>query len=161
MVSLISVVFFFHVHLIWWAGCSDKTIQLFKKRSQKTRKWNEWNNKSPIQWFKIHIICVDMSTFHFSPWQVLFKKISSSVPLTFKFWEFITEHSLEIKESATCQKWFSKGTDSYTLLLLNLISWQQKVNFELIDISEYQYNAYLLLMLLLFTLKVPLWWTLF
>ena len=65
MVSLISVVFFFHVHLIWWAGCSDKTIQLFKKRSQKTRKWNEWNNKSPIQWFKIHVICVDMSTFHF------------------------------------------------------------------------------------------------
>ena len=36
-----------------------------------------------------------------------------------------------------------------------------KVYFELIDISEYQSSTYLHLLLLLFTLKVPLWWTLF
>ena len=36
-----------------------------------------------------------------------------------------------------------------------------KVYFELIDISEYQCSAYLHLLLLLLTLKVPLWWTLF
>ena len=37
-----------------------------------------------------------------------------------------------------------------------------KVYFGLIDtISEYQCSAYLYLLLLLLTLKVPLWWTLF
>ena len=36
-----------------------------------------------------------------------------------------------------------------------------KVYLELIDISEYQCSAYLHLLLLLLTLKVPLWWTLF
>ena len=36
-----------------------------------------------------------------------------------------------------------------------------KVYFEPIDISEYQCSAYLHLLLLLLTLKVPLWWTLF
>ena len=36
-----------------------------------------------------------------------------------------------------------------------------KEYFELIDISEYQCSAYLHLLLLLLTLKVPLWWTLF
>ena len=35
-----------------------------------------------------------------------------------------------------------------------------KVYFELIDISEYQSIAYLHLLLLLLTLKVPLWWSL-
>ena len=36
-----------------------------------------------------------------------------------------------------------------------------KVYFEPIDISEYKCSAYLHLLLLLLTLKVPLWWTLF
>ena len=47
----------------------------------------------------------------------------------------------------------SQGTNSYTLLLLNLISLQIKVYFELIDISEYQFSACLHLLLLLLTLK--------
>ena len=47
----------------------------------------------------------------------------------------------------------SQGRNSYTLLLLNLISLQIKVYFELIDISEYQFSAYLHLLLLLLTLK--------
>ena len=54
-----------------------------------------------------------------------------------------------------------EGTNSYALLLLNLISKQIKVYFKLIDTSEYQHSAYLHLLLLLLTLKVPLWWTLF
>ena len=66
-------------------------------------------------------------------------------------------HSLKIKESGLCQKGFSKGTNSYTLLLLNFIFVQIKVYFDLIDISEYQCSAYLHLLLLLFTLKVPLY----
>ena len=81
------------------------------------------------------MLCVDISTFHFPPQQVLLK-ISSSVPCTFEVWKFTTVHKLEIKESGTCQKWFSKGTNSYTLLLLNLISFQMKVYFKPIDISE-------------------------
>ena len=77
---------------------------------------------------------------------------------TFNF-QFISVHILEIKESGTCQKRFSKGTISYTFLLLDLISYQLKVYFKLIDVREYQCNAYLHLLLLLLTLKVPLWWT--
>ena len=34
-----------------------------------------------------------------------------------------------------------KGTNSYTLLLLNLIFVQMKVYFKLIDINKYQCNA--------------------
>ena len=45
--------------------------------------------------------------------------------------------------------------------MLNLISSPKKAYFELIAISENQCSAYLYLLLLLFTLKVPLWWTLF
>ena len=69
------------------------------------------------------------------------------------FWKFSTVKISEIKETGTCQKKNSQGTNSYTLLLLNLISLQIKVYFELIDISEYQFSAYLHLLLLLLTLK--------
>ena len=58
-----------------------------------------------------HIICVDISTFHFPSQQVL-QKISLSVLLNFGNSSL---HILEIKGSGTCQKWFSKGTNSYTL----------------------------------------------
>ena len=44
---------------------------------------------------------------------------------------------------------------------MNLFFLQMKVYLELIDISEYQCSAYLHLLLLLLTLKVPLRWTLF
>ena len=43
---------------------------------------------------------------------------------------------------------------------MNLIFVQMKLYFELIDINEYQCSAYLLLMLLLLTPKISLWWTL-
>ena len=43
---------------------------------------------------------------------------------------------------------------------MNLIFVQMKLYFELIDISEYQCSAYVLLMLLLITPKISLWWTL-
>ena len=79
---------------------------------------------------------------------------------TFVFWKFITVHISEIKGRGTYQKWFSKGTNSYTVLSLNHISSQIKVYFKLIDISEYQCSTYLHLLSLLLTVKVPLWWTL-
>ena len=56
--------------------------------------------------------------------------------ITLTFWKFSTVKISEIKESGSCQK-NSQGTNSYILLLLNLISLQMKVYFELIDISEY------------------------
>ena len=61
---------------------------------------------------------------------------------TSRFFNFTTGHILEIKESGTCQKWSSWGTNSCTLLLLNLISQQMEVYLELIDVSEYQSSAY-------------------
>ena len=62
---------------------------------------------------------------------------------TFKFWNFITTHILEIKESETCQKWSSWGANICTLLLLNLISQQMEEYLEMIDVSEFQSSAYL------------------
>ena len=62
---------------------------------------------------------------------------------TFKFLNFTIAHILEIEESGTCQKWSSRGANSCTLLLLNLISQEMEVYLELIDSSEYQSSAYL------------------
>ena len=93
--------------------------------------------------------------FHFP----FFTSTSSSSKCFFKcitlitFWKFSTVKISEIKETGTCQKKNSQGTNSYTLLLLNLISLQIKVYFELLDISEYQFSACLHLLLLLLTLK--------
>ena len=96
--------------------------------------------------------------FHF-PFSTLTgssSKIPSSVPLlNFGYSPLFTFQKLK-KVELVKNDFDRKGTNSYTSLLLNLISWQMKAYFELIDIS-----AYLHLLLLLLTLKVPLWWTLF
>ena len=152
MVSFLLVFSFMHI-LCDGLDAQIRPHKFSKTRNQKTRKWNEWNNKSLIRWFNIwYVWTFPLSIFHLN--RFFFK--NSLKCTTVKFWIFTTVHISKIKESGTCQKWFWKGTNSYTSLLLNLISWQMKAYFELIDIS-----AYLHLLLLLLTLKVPLWWTLF
>ena len=40
-----------HAHLLWWEGCSDKTMQA--GRQAKIRKWIEWKNESSTRWFNM------------------------------------------------------------------------------------------------------------
>ena len=56
--------------------------------------------------------------FHFQ----FLKMNFSALSITFKFWKSTTVHISEIKDSGTCQKIFSLGANTHTLLLLSLIS---------------------------------------
>ena len=77
--------------------------------------------------------------------------------------ELSHEISKKVRENKKRNSCISLALLLYNIVhtTVNLIFAQMKVCFELIDTSEYYCSAFLHLTLLLLTLKVPLWWTLF
>ena len=146
---------------MWCVGCSDKTIQIFKKLEAK-RLENEMSGIINLSFDGLTYNMGRHFHFPFSTSTSSSSKIPSSVPLlNFEYSPLFTFQ--ELKKVELDKNDFEKAqiVTHYSYWTLFLRKWKHILSWLISVWIPNECSAYLHLLLLLLMVNVPLWWTLF
>ena len=146
---------------MWCVGCSDKTIQIFKKLEAK-RLENEMSGIINLSFDGLTYNVGRHFHFPFSTSTSSSSKIPSNVPLlNFEYSPLFTFQ--ELKKVELDKNDFEKAqiVTHYSYWTLFLRKWKHIFSWLISVWIPNECGAYLHLLLLLLMVNVPLWWTLF